>query len=73
MEHLTLGTAMDLTVSILALFGAYAFIKHTRFLLPRNVVPGVAAALNETQQLLHQAEAVGAIPEAAEFRTSLAM
>ena len=42
-------------------------------LFPRNVVPCVAGALNETQQLLHRAEAIGAILDAEEMKTCLAM
>jgi len=57
----------------LALLCVYTVISNFRFLLPRNVVPCVAGALNETQQLLHRAEAIGAIPDAEEMRTCLAM
>jgi hypothetical protein len=64
---------MDLVTSGLALLCFYTFISYIRFLLPRNIVPCVARALNETQQLLHRAEAIGAIPDGEEMRTCLEM
>lgn len=66
-------TMTGLMTSGLALLGVYTVISHFWLLLPRNVIPCVAGALNETQQLLHRAEAVGTIPNAEEMRTCLAM
>ena len=64
---------MGIIISALSLLGVYSFFTYLPFLLPRNNIPGVAAALNETQRLLDRAETLRAIPDATEYRTSLTM
>jgi hypothetical protein len=60
-------------ITLLDILFAWALISKSRFLLPRNVIPHLAGLLNETQQLLDRAKAIGAIPDAEEMRTCLAM
>jgi len=51
----------------LSLFGFYSLVLYLRYLLPRYIVPPLSTFLNETQQLLHRAEAIGAIPQDSEY------
>ena len=57
----------------LSILGIYGLVLYLRFLLPRNVVPYVAARLSEALEILDRAESIGAIPQASEYRTTLAM
>ena len=57
----------------LSILGIYGLVLYLRFLLPRNVVPHVAARLSEALEILDRAESIGAIPQASEYRTTLAM
>jgi len=42
-------------------------------LLPRNLIPRVAAPLREAQQVLNRAQSIGAIPCASEYAATLAL
>ena len=64
---------MDLILIFFEILLLSILISNVRFVLPRNVIPYVAGALNETQQLLYRAQTIGAIPDAEEMRTCLAM
>jgi len=57
----------------LSILGVYDLILYLRFLLPRNVIPRVAAPLSEVQQVLNRAQSIGAIPHDSEYATTLAM
>ena len=57
----------------LPLFGVYSLFIYLPFLLPCNLIPSVASALNETRRLLDHAEDLGAIRDVSEYRTRLAM
>ncbi|KAI9512035.1 hypothetical protein F5148DRAFT_123125 [Russula earlei] len=63
---------IDVLTLCLSFLGVYGLVLYLRFLLPRNVVPCVAAALSEAQQLLDRAEYMGAIPRLSEYRSALA-
>ena len=57
-------------LSAIRTFGlAFSF----RLLLPRNVIPHVSAALDEVVILLDRAEDINALPNASEYRATLAM
>ncbi|KAH9983547.1 hypothetical protein BJV74DRAFT_615233 [Russula compacta] len=62
--------AFSLCLSIL---GIYGLMLYPRFLLPRNIVPYVAERLSEALQILDRAQSIGAIPQASEYRTTLAI
>jgi hypothetical protein len=64
---------MDMLTSGLSLLGVYSLFIYLPFLLPCNLIPSVASALNETHRLLDHAEDIGAIRDVSEYRTSLAM
>ena len=50
------------------LYGPILFILY---LLPCNFAPRVSALLDETQQLLHRAEEIGAVPLQSEYKRQL--
>jgi len=55
----------------LSLFGSYSLVLYLRYLLPRYKIPPLSTFLQETQQLLHRAEAIGAIPQDSEYSARL--
>ncbi|KAI0284475.1 hypothetical protein BC826DRAFT_155937 [Russula brevipes] len=55
----------------LSLLGIYSLIFSLRILLPRYFIPSLSVILNETQQLLHRAETINAIPPGSEYRSHL--
>jgi len=55
----------------LSLFGFYSLVLYLRCLLPRYKIPPLSTFLNETQQLLHRAEAIGAIPQDSEYSAQI--
>jgi hypothetical protein len=48
-----------------------SLVLFSRSLLPRYVIPSLSTLLNETQQLLERAEAIGAIPPENDYRALL--
>ena len=63
---------IEILSNILSIFGIYFLVQHVPFLLPRNLIPHVAAALTEVRGLVDRAEANGAITDASKFRADLA-
>jgi len=57
----------------LSLFGLYSLVLYLRYLLPCCKIPPLSTFLNETQQLLDHAEAIGAIPPDSEDRAHLSL
>jgi hypothetical protein len=55
----------------LSLLGIYGPILLILYLLPRNLAPRLSAFLDETQQLLHHAEEVGAVPPQSKYKRHL--
>jgi len=64
---------IELLGFILSVLGAYSLVRNLRFLLPCNVIPLVSARLDKTVRILARAEADDALPNANEYRISLAM
>ena len=62
---------IDILTLSLSILGVHDLILYLRFLLPHNVIPRVAAPLNEVQQLLNRAQSIGAIPYANEYAATL--
>ncbi|KAI9510489.1 hypothetical protein F5148DRAFT_1178845, partial [Russula earlei] len=62
---------IDILSLCLSLLGTYGLMRYLRFLLPRNITPSLSVLANETQQLLHRAEGVGAIPQGSKYRSHL--
>jgi hypothetical protein len=58
--------------AMLSLLGIYFLVHYVPLLLPRNLIPYVAAALAEALRLLDRAEAIGAIADTSEYRADLA-
>jgi len=48
-----------------------SIVLFSRSLLPRYIISSLFALLNETQQLLERAEAIGAIPPESDYRALL--
>jgi hypothetical protein len=64
----------DILSAALSILGVYTLVIYAPYLLPRNLVPHVSAALSEVKGLLDQAEANGAITDdASEYRANLTM
>ncbi len=57
----------------LSAIGTFGLAFSFRLLLPRNVIPHVSAALDEVVILLDRAEDINALPNASEYRATLAM
>jgi hypothetical protein len=55
----------------LSTLGVYGLILYLRHLFPHYVVPLLSALLDETQRLLHHAEALCAIPLEGEYKIQL--
>ena len=55
----------------LSLLGVYDPILLIRYLLPRDFSPRLSTLLEETQQFLHRAEEVGAVPPQSEYNHRL--
>ncbi|KAI9448654.1 hypothetical protein F5148DRAFT_1250879, partial [Russula earlei] len=62
---------IDILSLCLSLLGTYSLLLYLRFLLPRNITPSLSSLANETQQLLHRAEGIGAIPQGSVYRNHL--
>ena len=54
-----------------SILGLYGLLHYLRFLIPRNVLPRVAAVLAETEHLLDRAESTGVIPQPNDCRSAL--
>jgi len=63
---------IDIFTLSLSILGVHDLILYLRFLLPRNLIPRVAAPLTEAQHVLHRAQSTGAIPHASEYVATLA-
>lgn len=64
---------VDTVGSIFSVVGACSVVFYCRFILPRNVVPFVLAQLRETEALLDNAGAIGAISSASGYRVTFLM
>ena len=62
---------LDILSAALSVLGIYTIVLYAPYLLPRNLVPHVSAALSEVKGLLDQAEANGAITDTREDRANL--
>jgi hypothetical protein len=62
---------LDILSAALSILGVYTLVIYAPYLLPRNLVPHVSAALSEVKGLLDQAEANGAITDTSELRANL--
>jgi len=62
---------IEILSHILSIFGIYSLVQHVPFLLPRNLIPHVAAVLTEVRGLVDRAEANGAITDASKYRADL--
>lgn len=62
---------VEILSTILSIFGIYSLVHHVPFLLPRNLIPHVAALLTEVQGLIDRAERNGAITDASKYRADL--
>ena len=62
---------IEIISHILSIFGIYSLVQHVPFLLPRNLIPHVAAVLTEVRGLVDRAEANGAITDASKYRADL--
>ena len=63
--------SIDLLGFGLSTLGVYGLILYLRYLFPHYVVPLLSALLGETQQLLHHAEALSAIPLEGKYKIQL--
>jgi len=57
----------------LSVIGTYGIVYSLRLLLPRNVIPHVSTALDETTILLDHAEDNNALPNTSEYRAILTL
>ena len=64
---------LDIVSFSLSVIGTYGIVYSLRLLLPRNVIPHVSTALNETMVLLESAEDINALPNTNEYRATLTM
>jgi len=64
-------THMDILSFCLSLLGIYGLLLYLRYLLPRYAIPPLSTLLNESQQLLRDAEVIGAISPESEYKTQL--
>jgi hypothetical protein len=62
---------IEILSHLLSIFGVYCLVQHVPFLLPRNVIPHVAAVLTEVRGLVDRAEANGAITDPSKYRADL--
>lgn len=62
---------VEILSHMLSIFGIYCLVQHVPFLLPRNLIPHVAAVLTEVRGLVDRAEANGAITDASKYRADL--
>jgi hypothetical protein len=62
---------IDILSFCLSLVGINGLILYIRYLLPRNAIPHISTLLNETRQLLDQAEEIGAVAPQSDSRTNL--
>jgi hypothetical protein len=61
----------DILSFCFSILGLYGLVYCLRFLIPRNLLPYVSAALTEAKYLLDRAESIGVIPRPNEYRSSL--
>ena len=61
----------DILSFCFSILGLYGLLHYLHFLIPRNVLPRVAAVLAETEHLLHRAESSGVIPQPNDYRSAL--
>jgi hypothetical protein len=61
----------DLLSFLFSILGLYGLVYYLRFLIPRNVLPHVSAALTEMEHLLNRAESTGVIPRLNDHRSAL--
>jgi hypothetical protein len=59
---------IDVVSFCLSILGIYGPILFVFYLLPRNVAPHLSTLLDETHQLLHRAEGIGAVPPQSEYK-----
>ena len=64
-------TFTDILSFCFSILGLYGLLHYLRLLIPRNVLPRVAAVLAETEHLLDRAESTGIIPQPNDYRSAL--
>ncbi len=64
-------TFTDILSFCFSILGLYGLLHYLRLLIPRNVLPRVAAVLAETEHLLDRAESTGVIPQPNDYRSAL--
>src|SRR6266852_6978877 len=61
----------DILSFCISILGLYGLVYYLRFLIPRNVLPHVSAALTEAEHSLDRAESTGVIPRPNDYRSAL--
>ena len=61
----------DILSFLFSILGLYGLVYYLRFLIPRNLLPYVSAALTEGEHLLDRAESIGVIPQPNDYRSAL--
>jgi hypothetical protein len=61
----------DILSFCFSILGLYGLVYYLRFLMPRNLLPLVSAALTEADHLLDRAESTGVIPQPNDYRPDL--
>jgi len=63
----------DILSFCFSVLGLYGLVYYLRFLMPRNLLPYVSAALAEAERLLDRAESIGVIPRPNDYRSALTL
>ena len=63
----------DILSFLFSILGLYGLVYYLRFLIPRNLLPFVSAALTEAEHLLDRAESIGVIPPPNDYRSALTL
>ena len=63
----------DILSFCFSILGLYGLVYCLRFLIPRNLLPYVSAALTEAEHLLDRAESIGVIPRSNDYRSTLTL
>jgi len=61
----------DILSFCFSILGLYGLVYYLRFLIPRNLLPYVSAALTDAEHLLDRAESTGVIPRPNDYRSAL--
>jgi hypothetical protein len=61
----------DILSFCFSILGLYGLVYYLRFLIPRNLLPYVSAALTDAEHLLDRAESTGIIPQPNDYRSAV--